>query len=405
MDEAKRRRTLEIKDEIKNELDSLSNIKTEVSSDIKQSFSKDTAIHIFTRDFHLDDNRCFSHINCDVVPIFIFTHQQIEDNKFFSPFCYNFMVDCLLDLRKQIRGKGGELYFFKGDLETVMKQVIDHVKPSVVSIAKDYTEFAASRENALREICGDRLIVTDNHMLLTQGEHVNKQGTIFKVFTPFHTAAKTLKYEAIDTPVTFKKHDFETTYEPQYIKDTPSRYIRGGLANCIKYLDRAKVQYEKKDELDETLLSPFIKFNVMSPRKIYNYISAPDYRRNLFWREFYYNRDKEPGTVVDNNTWEKTPEYQNFVNAKTPHELINLIVSELKQTGYINNRKRLVCSNYFVNYVKVHWQLGEAFFAKYLIDYDPVINKYGWHWNFKNGVKMSIEIQTKKMLSKMKKLK
>ena len=138
----------------------------------------------------------------------------------------------------------------------------------------------------------------------------------------------------------------------------------------------------------------------MSPRVFYNTINDEHFKRNMIWREFYYRiQTIHPDLLLEaipNEQKNATRWYlpKAFENAKTQYPLINDIVTTLKETGYIPNRHRLIVSNYLMWDLGVHWSVGEKVFAKYLIDYDPVLNKGGWLWNL--GVKMSIEIQSKK---------
>ena len=74
------------------------------------------SLFIFRRDYRLDDNTGLleCHQNSDeVIPIFIFTPEQIKTNEYKSNNCVQFLCESLQDLRKQIKNKGGELYILK----------------------------------------------------------------------------------------------------------------------------------------------------------------------------------------------------------------------------------------------------------------------------------------------------
>ena len=57
-----------------------------------------TSLFIFRRDFRLNDNlgliECYKKSN-KVIPIFIFTPEQIEKNSFFSSNSFQFMLESL----------------------------------------------------------------------------------------------------------------------------------------------------------------------------------------------------------------------------------------------------------------------------------------------------------------------
>ena len=83
-------------------------------------------IFIFHRDLRIVDNT--SLINQikemgEVVPIFIFTPEQINPSKndYFSNNSVQFMIESLHELSDEIKKKNGKIYFFKGDTIKVIK--------------------------------------------------------------------------------------------------------------------------------------------------------------------------------------------------------------------------------------------------------------------------------------------
>ena len=53
---------------------------------------------------------------------------------------------------------------------------------------------------------------------------------------------------------------------------------------------------------------------------------------------------------------------------------------ELKQTGYMHNRVRMVVGSFLVKNLRLHWHHGEAWFWKCLVDADLASNSAGWQW-------------------------
>ena len=78
-------------------------------------------IYLFHRDLRLFDNTSLIEQlknEKSVVPIFIFTPEQIskKKNKYFSDNSVQFMIESLHDLSKNIKKKDGKLYFFMGTI-------------------------------------------------------------------------------------------------------------------------------------------------------------------------------------------------------------------------------------------------------------------------------------------------
>lgn len=51
---------------------------------------------------------------------------------------------------------------------------------------------------------------------------------------------------------------------------------------------------------------------------------------------------------------------------------------ELKATGEMHNRGRLIVSSFLIKTLLINWQEGEKFFAQKLLDYDPAQNNGNW---------------------------
>jgi deoxyribodipyrimidine photo-lyase len=81
---------------------------------MKKKFEK--SLFLFRRDLRLEDNTglIFALESSEIViPAFIFTKEQIENNPFRSDHCLKFMIESLKDLENQLKAKDGKLFFLK----------------------------------------------------------------------------------------------------------------------------------------------------------------------------------------------------------------------------------------------------------------------------------------------------
>lgn len=58
---------------------------------------------------------------------------------------------------------------------------------------------------------------------------------------------------------------------------------------------------------------------------------------------------------------------------------------ELNQTGWMQNRLRMVVASFLVKDLHVSWRWGERYFAQHLLDYDPCVNNGNWQWAASTG--------------------
>ena len=86
-------------------------------------------IFLFHRDLRINDNTALisqiQTIKKSIIPIFIFTPEQIEPSKntYFSNNAVQFMCESLHELSDEIKKNKGKLLFFKGDTIKVLKSI------------------------------------------------------------------------------------------------------------------------------------------------------------------------------------------------------------------------------------------------------------------------------------------
>jgi deoxyribodipyrimidine photo-lyase len=58
---------------------------------------------------------------------------------------------------------------------------------------------------------------------------------------------------------------------------------------------------------------------------------------------------------------------------------------ELKATGFMHNRVRMIVASFLVKDLLIDWRWGEAYFAGKLLDFDLSANNGGWQWAAGSG--------------------
>ncbi len=153
-----------------------------------------------------------------------------------------------------------------------------------------------------------------------------------------------------------------------------------------------------------TKLSKYLKFGIVSPREVYYKIkeNIPHHEgealvRQLFWRDFFIQigfhfpkvmEGKNFNSSYDKVEWnydEDHPHYKQFCSARTGFPIVDAGIRELLETGYMHNRVRMITASFLTKDLHFHWTLGEKFFAKHLVDYDPLVNNSSWQWASSTG--------------------
>jgi deoxyribodipyrimidine photo-lyase len=366
-------------------------------------------IHIFHRDLRTYDNEAFEKAvtkatekKADFVALFIFTPEQVTSkNTFRSLNSIEFMLNSLEDLDKQLNNQLSLVY---KDQLTALINIQEKYNIVGISEQKDYTPYAKKRSTETLMFCAQNdidYIVGEDQYLTTPGTVRNKSGKMFQKFTPFYNQASA---QTIPTPRKTPRLDrlhklsSKTTIKEMRAqlleKNNMHIHVKGGRTEALKFLDSMPKDYTKDHDIPSiptSNLSAHNHFGTVSIREVYHSYKNEDFRRQLFWRDFYghicnafedlysvspydFQKDPQPG-------WsENKVEFKKWTDGKTGHKLVDAAINQLKTTGYIHNRPRLVAAVYLTKHLKIHWRWGEQFFAQHLVDYDFAQNFGNWCW-------------------------
>ena len=73
------------------------------------------------------------------------------------------------------------------------------------------------------------------------------------------------------------------------------------------------------------------------------------------------------------------------MTGRTGIPFVDAAMRELLATGTMHNRARMVAACYLVKHLDCDWRLGEAHFARWLLDFDLASNNGGWQWSASTG--------------------
>jgi deoxyribodipyrimidine photo-lyase len=74
-----------------------------------------------------------------------------------------------------------------------------------------------------------------------------------------------------------------------------------------------------------------------------------------------------------------------WCEGRTGYPLVDAAMAQIKQSGYMHNRLRMVTASFLVKDLGIDWRRGEAYFAEHLIDYELASNNGGWQWAASTG--------------------
>lgn len=342
------------------------------------------SLFIFRRDLRLEDNTglIFALKNSKtVIPAFIFTPEQIENNPYRNDHCLKFMIECLIDLEEQLKKKEGKLFLFEGKPEEIISQCIKELNIDAVIVNRDYTPYSQLRDQKIEQVCKDNAVSFhsfDDALLHPPEETLKQDGKPYSIFTPYFRNASKLKILPPQTNCLSNYFHGNIPFtEKKFPSIEPSSGLVGGRTEALKILKKTH----------PTHLSPYLKFTVCSPREVYK--EHPELIRSLYWRDFFtglafFFPHVFTGafhTRFDSLKWSTDQKaFQRWCEGTTGFPLVDAAMREMNQTGFMPNRQRMIAASFLVKDLHIDWRWGERYFAIKLIDYDPAVNNGNWQW-------------------------
>ena len=127
----------------------------------------------------------------------------------------------------------------------------------------------------------------------------------------------------------------------------------------------------------------------------YQTSSIDTWIKELAWREFYQNAllnfpELEKGPYRKkwfDFPWEnRTDWFEAWENGFTGIPIIDASMRQLKNSGWMHNRCRMIVASFLVKDLLIDWRWGESFFMKSLVDGDLASNNGGWQWSASSGM-------------------
>jgi deoxyribodipyrimidine photo-lyase len=389
----------------------------------KTKFQK--GIFIFHRDLRVSDNVGLMEAckKCEkLYTIFIFTPEQVTTaNNYKSNNAVQFMIESLAELARDIKRHEGELAFFYGSQDSILRQMIANLDIEAIFFNKDYTQYALQREKNTIELCKQQkieCILSQDYYLFAPGSVLSGSKTAYKKFTPFYdeilhnhvkhieksTILSKIKTESLAAFPKFSPFPKQNlgTIKDKIVKENANILVHGGRTEGLRKLNNAVntlTNYDvTRDELvlSTSHLSAYIKFGCVSVREVYwtfqkKYGAKCGFIRELIWREFFAHvlfaypqmKDKRGIHWVSNERW-----FDLWTKGETGFPMVDAGMRELNETGYMHNRCRMMVASFLVKTLGLNWEKGEKYFAQKLTDYDVASNNGNWQSISGSGVDM-----------------
>jgi deoxyribodipyrimidine photo-lyase len=364
----------------------------------------------FRRDLRLWDNTALFNAlksNHPVLPIFIFDKNILDKLDDKADRRVGFIHAALEEMQQQLAAAGSSLQIFYGTPQQAFQQLMQSYHVKAVFTNHDYEPYAVQRDELVADMLqssGAVLHTFKDQVIFEKLEVTKDDGKPYTVFTPYSK-----KWKARLTENDTDAHPAEK-YFSNFYKMPAQQLIRLEQMDFIA-TDKLFPAKELNEELvrkytdqrnfpaiqGTSRLGVHLRFGTVSIRQLAKKALGLNetFLNELIWRDFYHmilwnfpqvGMGKAFKPDYDRIEWlHDEVTFEKWCNGQTGYPVVDAGMRELNETGFMHNRVRMIVASFLTKHLLLDWRLGEAWFAKKLLDFDLAANNGGWQWAAGSG--------------------
>ena len=385
-------------------------------------------LHWFRNDLRLRDNTALAALFARSeawLPVFVIDRRVMGGPAGGGPRSH-FLLDCLGRLAADLERRGVPLRVCEGRPEDALPRLMHETGARLVSWNEDTTPFATRRDHAVRravERARGQVLTRLDHVVYGASEIRTAAGGPYSVYSPYRRRwwarwgrEPRLPARMPPMPPPIAGAAADPLPEPGALGlgsaalELPTGGEDAAHRRLARFLASAAGRYHEdrhRPDLDGTSrLSPYLRFGALSVRQCIAsaeeaQLADPRARRGLekwmdelVWREFYAAVLEEHPRVLreshrreyDGMAWNDDAEgFEAWCEGRTGYPMVDAGMRQLRETGWMHNRVRMIVASFLVKDLLIDWREGERFFFERLVDGDPASNNGGWQWAASTG--------------------
>lgn len=356
-----------------------------------------------------------------IVPFYV-----VEDNYFRNADLgyprVKFWREALQNFKENMQSEGKNLVVRKGDPVEELKKIVRVTDADKIYFNRDYSKHSRRRDKKVRDLDVEAEDFKDI-VMFEEEEILTNDGDPYQTYTyyakkwfkkdkrrpqePDGYEVPEIRSEQIPSveELGFERpEDFEMVWNP-------SR--EGAKERIEKFKDKIWNYSENRDYAwkDSTSkLSPHLKFGTVSIREVFweaERIKARNpnsdtsgiktWQEELAWRDFYfqmiYNYPESEEKALQEQfrdiEWrsknEAKEDWEAFINGKTGFPFVDAGMRQLKNTGWMHNRLRMVVTSFACKDLWLDWRDLHRFFSRNFVDAEKASMIGGIQWAYSIG--------------------
>ncbi|MGC6567570.1 MAG: cryptochrome/photolyase family protein [Akkermansiaceae bacterium] len=370
-------------------------------------------IQWFRRDLRLPDNRALlaaCSTSSNVIPVYVVSDWK-DDHLWTGSKRQAFLCQCLESLSNNLQHLGGRLIIREGKAVDEILRLVEETGAEAVFFNEDVDPFGRMVEKQLRERSPVSVHGFCDAPMHAPGDILKGDGSPYRVYTPYSKRWLSLpKPEPVKRPSSLQTPSSIKSLPLPSLKnwnlEAPSgEQLPGGekaaRQRMTEALENRIPRYDTTRDIPSvpgtSRLSQDLRWGTLSIRELYQKALAcgsAQYLKELAWRDFYFQILHHYPEVLElefNPDWRGLPwqepgeSFEAWKHGMTGFPIVDAGIRELRETGFMHNRVRMITAMFLTKDLHLDWRLGEQHFARHLIDGEIASNNGGWQWSAGTG--------------------
>jgi len=392
------------------------------------------AIIWFRRDLRLADNPALQALLEDGhLPLAVYIHDEPDPDWQLGAASGWWLHHSLVALKQSLQQLGSDLLILSGDAQQELSQLIKRTGAEAVYWNRCYEPAFVKRDEALKKQFKQQGISVCSYsanLLREPWQHLKKDGTPYRVFTPFWKSlckigpsrdtvaipqripafpggkqANNLPIESLGLLPTI---DWDRAFYTHWHPGEDGAWT--ALEDfCESRLNSYKTSRDFPEQSGTSRLSAHLHFGEISPLQLWHYLlqwgasetspgtltAVEAWLRQLGWREFSHHllyhfphtSLQALDTRFDRFPWrtDYAASLASWQQGQTGIPIVDAGMRELCATGYMHNRVRMIVASLLTKNLRIPWQEGARWFWDTLVDADLANDTMGWQWTAGSG--------------------
>ncbi|WP_207430191.1 cryptochrome/photolyase family protein [Sabulibacter ruber] len=359
----------------------------------------------FRRDLRFTDNAGLYHAltsGYPVLPLFIFDQHILEQLPSAKDRRVTFIYQALSGLKAESEALGSSVLVRYGKPLEVLGELLQTYQVKAVYANHDYEPAAMDRDQEVAAFLAAKGVSFNTYkdqVIFEKAEIVKDDGSPYRVFGAFKR--KWLQNVTASALEPFPsqhnlQHLYKTAPLPMFSLESMGFELAEETAFPASVLPENLIRtYEQTRDLPSlpgtSRLGVHLRFGTISVREMVKQALQLNatWLGELIWREFFmmilfhfpHVVSRPFNLEYEHMQWHNNEElFARWCAGTTGYPIVDAGMRELKATGFMHNRVRMIAASFLVKHLLIDYRWGEAYFAENLLDFELASNNGNWQW-------------------------